>query len=814
MRTKQFLFLSLCVMICLVSAIPVFAQTPTVPMPSGMDKPENIGKMENMILLATTNITEAKITKQEDALLEVTYTVNNEQGVQTDVRSSLALANEKNTIVEEQISRDVFSLGENEKKTRIISLEIPSFLKGEFTPVITLSTESGMVLSMYPMDKKIQVSGNVNDVVYFEGCVLSVAGDDSKKFLAMQGVDVASQEDLLAHCTAKNMSSNAITATPNITEYRRTVFGKKTNEYSVSPVTFGPNEKKEFTFTVAKNAEPQAYAQKIVLLDQNGKQISDKTSFHYVVQGESATVQNIVLDKNAYKKGDIATITFNYTNSADRFFGARKQGGTPIQLSALLQITDASGALCAAEKKITFEGDLFQKESITMERDCSDPSVSASIQNNDGKVLDKKTVLAKDPESKNEQNPTSLYTGKYFIFIAVGVFIFLLGVMLVLVRKLRYKSKGLKLFWMLAFLSGFGIAGAFPEKASANTYGAYACSGYCVQGMTVTVNAGTVYQPNVGVPVPIWVNLNLCANAVMNADLSYWMNQYSGTLINRGWGYNAGDNYPQTQYFVPWFGTPNPTAPGTYQYGMYFWGSMREEHCGWYPDFSCPSWLIGTTYYSFSVPYYVTVPVPQPVNGTCGSAHLGYFTDPPTANLCSSGTPSVSGQWSWECLGSNGGYISTCSASRLPSVTFSASVNNGQYSNVINAEKGDRIRFQWTSANAIACSVDGFNSSLFGDYGNLLTNGTTEQFSAGTQVKDTYTMQCWDSKYKKSEPKTVMLNVTCPETGWSEWGLCNKTCGSGTQTRSRTLTNCDSDTETQPCNTQACQPGGFQEVAP
>ncbi|NVN91363.1 MAG: hypothetical protein HXX11_12280 [Desulfuromonadales bacterium] len=53
------------------------------------------------------------------------------------------------------------------------------------------------------------------------------------------------------------------------------------------------------------------------------------------------------------------------------------------------------------------------------------------------------------------------------------------------------------------------------------------------------------------------------------------------------------------------------------------------------------------------------------VNGACGSSNGGTFTSAPTANLCSTSTPSSvsgSGPWSWTCAGLNGGATASCSA--------------------------------------------------------------------------------------------------------------------------------------------------------
>lgn len=59
------------------------------------------------------------------------------------------------------------------------------------------------------------------------------------------------------------------------------------------------------------------------------------------------------------------------------------------------------------------------------------------------------------------------------------------------------------------------------------------------------------------------------------------------------------------------------------------------------------------------------------IAGVCGSSNGGTFDTPPVNNLCLEGTPSVSGDWTWECIGSSTAYCSASIQTYWLSVTFS-----------------------------------------------------------------------------------------------------------------------------------------------
>jgi hypothetical protein len=80
--------------------------------------------------------------------------------------------------------------------------------------------------------------------------------------------------------------------------------------------------------------------------------------------------------------------------------------------------------------------------------------------------------------------------------------------------------------------------------------------------------------------------------------------------------------------------------------------------------------------------------LPDPINGSCGSAQGGSYQSAPTTGLCSSGSatnPYLNGtNWIWNCNGSNGGTTASCNAFKTPDAVNGkcGSANGGTYTTI------------------------------------------------------------------------------------------------------------------------------------
>jgi len=125
-----------------------------------------------------------------------------------------------------------------------------------------------------------------------------------------------------------------------------------------------------------------------------------------------------------------------------------------------------------------------------------------------------------------------------------------------------------------------------------------------------------------------------------------------------------------------------------------------------------------------------------------------------------------------------------------------------------------------------ACQKDKSKDNNCGCKANCAVNGwgkwgkCTKSCGSGTQTRKrtikTKAVHGGTACPKLSESKkcnTHSCKVNCAVNSWGKWGMCTKSCGSGTQTRKRTVktkaasggTACPKLSESQKCNTHGCK---------
>ena len=693
------------------------------------------------VVVATVNIYDAKIASQAGNDIQITFDLSNRTQVQPDVRYSVQLIKQDNgqqIQVDEKIYDENLTLNENQTIKKEITYTAPRYLSGEFQVWLTAKNQNGLTLAL-ANPGEITLTGN-GQYVEVSGCYLKVAGEaGDKKYTLTQGVDIKSSEKLLAYCDVTNHLAGATTLTPHFTTNWRTTFGQavETNTEKQPVITLAKGEKKQIQLTLPLAQVPQAYDATLVLQNSQNQTISNKTTFHYVLRGLSATIQNLRLDKDYYKKGDTAKASFFWSASADNFPDSRLGKTDNGKMFADITITDSQGKTCA-----TLQKELDQKTSVVeydlpISIDCVNPKVAVSIKDGAGTALDKKDFVI-----ESQSAPTNNLIVK--IGIVLGA---ILGLIICVWVMLRYRNKkAVTAIVFLLLVSGMFLVGG--SVARADTYTLMS------NDTTIVVNAKLdkkEYAPGEKIVASGQIVSATCSNGgnIPGLSLSVTING-SNKIIPR-------DDNPAFRIAV--FNAEN--IAGLYN-AVFKAGNPFMVFIG------------GV---SFSIPYTVVAP-PPPVAGTCNTTTTASsYVSAPSSNLCTKGTPSTvignstTHKWEWTCAGTGGGAPSPLCTATAPAPTLSFTGN----ATII---KGASTNLNWTATNVPKCVAWG---GTFGPASWGTDKGLTGPESVSPLTTTSYQMQCWNNLGQGTVQKTVTVTVTAaaPVAG---------TCGTSAKTYASTAT--------------------------
>ncbi|MDD3302297.1 MAG: hypothetical protein PHN31_01980 [Candidatus Gracilibacteria bacterium] len=398
---------------------------------------------DNGRVIATVNIYDAKILSQDNNTIKLQFDLSNREYVQPDIRYAVRLITENGDIIEEKVYDEVVNLNENTDIIKEVEYEAPAYLNGKYEISVIAKNRSGLTLAL-SRNFEIVLNGS-NDYVEINesSCYLKVEGFEEKYNLS-QGVDILNEENLIATCKLKNNSDESKKIIPYYKSYLRNGFGDEVNTENIPEenILLNASEEKEFSFKIPNAKLPQAYDVKLSLKDETGKIISNEIIFHYVISGASATIQNVRLDKDSYKKGENALIDIFYSKSVGNFIGARNDFIKDSKLFFGIEIKDSNNNVCISnsEKELTDSTQL--NLSLPVINDCINPNIVSYIKDESGKILDKKeyNIKSESIQKKKVFNNTENTSNINLVFISI-VFIIVLIVIIYLFKSKKNKNK-------------------------------------------------------------------------------------------------------------------------------------------------------------------------------------------------------------------------------------------------------------------------------------------------------------------------------------------------------------------------------------
>lgn len=495
---------------------------------SGNLKSDQVGSF----LIATVNVVDFKITKQDRNKFDLSFLVTNREKAQPNIKygiNLLKINKEEKTetlideemyskifspepdpevlemiktirkesgeddLFDEKIYSEVFDLGPNSEVLKNIKYEAPEYLNGDFVIRLVLKNDKGLILGT-SSSEEFTLNGDQKFLeIIRPSCYLTIKGENpSLQYTPNQKVDLKFEEDLALNCQIKNNTDLDLKINPTFETFVGSAFNKeiKESEKAENNLEINKNETKEIQINIPKNSNPQEYYAKVFL--HNDKNISaDFITVSYIISGRGATIQNILLDKNYYKKGEEAKVSFFYSKLATSFLDSRTQGTQVEEVYLKLNIKNNQGLSCGEELKQNLENNLFEHEiGYNINKNCNSPVVEAYlIDQKTEKILDQAefkfssdVILDgisnqnQEKEKDSEKVPLSL-----LIFIISGSLLIVL--LIVLVAKFK---KGTLL--MLILLSGlfFGMDETSADTISLNY--TFQRSGYPLENVSVVMS--------------------------------------------------------------------------------------------------------------------------------------------------------------------------------------------------------------------------------------------------------------------------------------------------------------------------------------
>ncbi len=386
-------------------------------------------------LVATVDIVDASIINQVGNKFQIYFALENEQGLQTGVKYGVQLIPENGSyIAHEQVYEESLTLYENSEQSREIEYTAPSYLGGTYILQLVSMNESSFPFGIANLGK-VKLTATTKTVeIDTKSCYLQVVGDKSQtKYQLMQSIDIQESEMLTLTCTATNNTAGDETMYPVFETRYMSAFGglAPSQGGDDKAITFKKGEKKAFTIDLPKGDISQFYNLSLFL---KGSVSSNFLTIRYIVSGISGSIDKISLDKDYYDRGVQGTMTLGWQARAGQY--ARSTSGAASLPTVTFEATikNDKGSECANPIKQELKWDVNESNTkipFEISSKCMNPTVSATMKDKDGNILDQKEFEFKS----NPMNDNGTKLPMKSIVIGVVAIILVIALSMYMKRK-------------------------------------------------------------------------------------------------------------------------------------------------------------------------------------------------------------------------------------------------------------------------------------------------------------------------------------------------------------------------------------------
>ena len=360
----------------------------------------------NSVLVATVNIYNVNATKIDQNNYQLSFDINNREGIQSDIRYGVELIRKSdNVVIDTDLENVSLTLGENETKSVSMNYVVPAYvLSGEYELSVVSKNGSGLSLANVPVDSIGIVSiDNANEnYLRLSNCFTSDKNN------------INTDQDITVSCSVdSNKTQNSLDVGYVI--HKNSEFGDILEQNEIKNVNI-LNKTINFSINTGKN--PGQYVIDIFFKNA-GYKISPSYELVYFVNGNSVVIQNTTLDKAAYVTGDTANLKL--------FYKINGELATTTSYKIYSSILDEKANLCGSTVSDlnTISGFHVENISVDINSDCENSIAKVLIMDDEQNILANSEINLSNKISQVNINP-NIESSNYPVENRFYIVIFLL----------------------------------------------------------------------------------------------------------------------------------------------------------------------------------------------------------------------------------------------------------------------------------------------------------------------------------------------------------------------------------------------------
>ncbi len=396
---------------------------------------------------------------------------------------------------------------------------------------IKISAYSGSGSSLGSTATKVAVSDSGISPVVINNPLVSVGG---KTFKLNEGPMVYSDQKVSLIMSARNDSAQDINGlTPKISIYDMDYAREPLIVYSEKEFSLKSKSILDLDYNLPVfDYTPKVYAGEMILLDKGGVDRVGPIKFRYIVFGEVVNIQNIVVDKDSAKKGEMVAVKVNYSGTPYDISKLTVASTTPSDFSLKL-FNERDELVGSYSDKTNFRGLGSKEVKITLEKEARAFGVEIVI-SKDGKIITEyRSVLTGNMDQIRAESMSGDKT-RNIIYVG-GIILLLIIIGAIVLVKNRRKALIIPLALIILGFGGLiNRAEAFTVTSVFNSQGIETAPNVFVT--SPAPEAVRTYLPEQSFPLTGYVNTIICSNSNYKIKVFASSNGVNWeNIVNTGW---------------------------------------------------------------------------------------------------------------------------------------------------------------------------------------------------------------------------------------------------------------------------------------